>query len=340
MPDGVDISVLIPVLNGERYLPEALELMRRQDFDGSVELIFIDGDSSDGTPEILAEAAAGDPRVRVLRNSAQRTPNGLNVGLRAARGEYVARMDAHTRYPVDYLRHGVERLRRGDVDWVAGPALAAGDGTWSRRVALVLSSSLGTGGASFRRDAGEEFDAITGFTGIWRRDTLERHGGWDEGWPVNQDSELAARMRAADERIVCMPAMAAEYIPRDSLRDLARQYRRYGMYRCKTSVHHPESMRLANMVSSSLVLTVLVGLVAPRPLRRLARAVVVLYLIAIGVESGRLARRSGRPDDAAALPLVFATMHLSNGIGFLSGCLRFGPPLRAIAQAIRSALRR
>jgi len=337
--NGVDVSVLVPVLNGERYLSEALERMLGQEFDGEFELIFIDGESTDGTGEVLAAAAARDRRVRVLRNPERRTPNALNVGLRGARGEYVARMDAHTRYPVDYLARGVERLRRGGVDWVAGPQLAAGNGKWSRRVSLALSSPLGTGGANFRRAGGEEFEARTGFTGVWRRRTLERHGGWDEGWPVNQDSELAARVRAAGERIVCVPEMAADYIPRDSLRELARQYARYGFFRCKTSVRHPESMRAANLLSSSLALAGLSALLAPRFLRRPARLAVAVYLAAIGAEGGRLAWRSGRPSDALALPLVFATMHVSNGFGFLSGCLRFGPPLRAIARLVRSVFR-
>jgi succinoglycan biosynthesis protein ExoA len=337
--NGVDVSVLVPVLNGERHLPDALDRMLSQEFDGDFELIFIDGESTDGTGELLAAAAARDGRVRVLGNPARRTPNALNIGLREARGEYVARMDAHTRYPRDYLERGVERLRRGDVDWVAGPQLATGSGRWSRRVSLALSSPLGTGGASFRRAGGEEFDARTGFTGVWRRQTLERHGGWDEGWPVNQDSELAARVRAAGGRIVCVPEMAAEYIPRDSLRELARQYSRYGFFRCKTSVHHPESMRAANLLSSSLVLAGLAALLAPRFLRRPARLALAVYVVAIGAESGRLARRSGRPDDAIALPLVFATMHVANGFGFLSGCLRFGPPLRAIASVVRSVVR-
>jgi hypothetical protein len=74
-------------------------------------------------------------------------------------------------------------------------------------------------------------------------------------------------------------------------------------------------------------------------LRRPARLALAVYVVAIGAESGRLARRSGRPDDAIALPLVFATMHVANGFGFLSGCLRFGPPLRAIASVVRSVVR-
>src|SRR5207302_1552673 len=117
---------------------------------GAIEFLFVDGGSRDGSRRILSELAAQDPRVRVLDNPARRTPHALNIGLLAARGEFIARMDAHTMYPSGYLAAGVARLRRGDVAWVSGPQIAVGTSPGSRRVARALSTSLGTGGARFR----------------------------------------------------------------------------------------------------------------------------------------------------------------------------------------------
>lgn len=332
------VSVLIPVLNEEAHLPESLPRMQAQEVEGGFELIFVDGGSSDGTRRLLEEAAAADPRIRLLDNPARRTPNALNIGLAAARGEFVARMDAHTNYPHDYLKLGVERLRRGDYDWVAGPAIAVGKDGWARAIGIALSSRLGTGGARFRHASDEEFEAITGFAGVWRKETLIAHGGWDEDWPINQDSELAARMRAKGERIVCVPAMAADYVPRDSLPALARQYYRYGMYRCKTSGRHPESLRLANLLPPAFAVTLALTALAPRPLRRAARAALALYAGGVAVESARLAKRERDADLLTKLPAVFPTMHLSHGTGFLVGCLKFGPPVAAIARVVKGAL--
>src|SRR5579859_3736819 len=101
--------------------------MQAQRFDGTIELLFADGGSDDGTREILHELAAEDPRVRVLENPRRRTASGLNVCLREARGEFVARMDAHTFYGDRYLAAGIERLQRGDTDWVSGPAVPRPD---------------------------------------------------------------------------------------------------------------------------------------------------------------------------------------------------------------------
>ena len=328
----VDVSVLTPVLNEARHLRAAVARMVAQTHPGPVEFLFIDGGSSDGSRELLAELAAHDPRIRILDNPHRRTPQALNIGLRAARGEYVARMDAHTLYPADYLARGVERLGRGDVAHVSGPQIAEGDGPWSRRVAIALGTPLGFGGAKFRRATGET-DVDSGFTGVWRRETVVEHGGWDEGWPVNQDAELAARIRAGGGRLVCVPEMGARYVPRDSLRALARQYWRYGQYRAKTCGRYPKSMRRSHLLPP-VVTVVVAGSLAPARAAAPFRVATAAYALVLAGESIRIGLRSSSARRAAWLPAVFAAMHLAWGTGFLVGSARFGIP----ATAIRSAL--
>ncbi len=330
---AVDVSVLTPVLNEETHIEAATRAMLAQRFDGEIEFLFIDGRSEDATVEKLRALAEEDPRIRILDNPLRSTPIALNVGLRAAKGEFIARMDAHTHYPPEYIANGVERLRRGGAEHVSGPQLAEGEGRWSRRVALALGSRLGTGEAAFRHPSEAEIEVDSGFTGLWRRSTLEEQGGWDEEWHNDQDTELAARIRAAGGRIVCLPEMAADYIPRDSLRSLARQYWRYGFYRAKTSGRHPESMRRSHVLAPGLAVTLAAALL-PGRLGRLARTAVGVYILAVAAVSAGEARR-GEPADAAALPLVFACMHVAWGLGFVAGSLRFGPPLRAIAGLLR-----
>jgi glycosyltransferase involved in cell wall biosynthesis len=338
--DRVDASVLIPVLNEERYIRETVAAMQAQRFDGEVEFLFMDGRSEDRTKAILEELAADDPRIRVFDNPGRSSTAGLNVGLRNARGDYIVRMDAHTFYPEDYIARGVERLRRGDVVWVAGPQVPYGTGTWSRRVALALGSWFGTGGSA-RWSAGEngsgprERELDTGvFAGLWRRATVEEHGGWDEGWPINQDSELAARVLRSGGRIVSIPELAARYVPRDSLRGLTRQYWRYGNYRAKTAARHPESLDARHLFAPALALGILGAVAAPEPLRGASRAGVAAYALAVLAASARTLP-SARPADAAALPVVFCVMHGAWGFGFLAGSVRFGPPLAALARIAR-----
>lgn len=327
--DAVEVSVLVPVLNEEAHIRGAVDSMRAQRFDGAIEFIFIDGGSTDATRAIIEELAAEDPRLRLLHNPRQITPVALNIGLAEARGEVIVRMDAHTLYPPEYIARGVERLRRGGAAHVSGPQIAVGDGTWSRRVATALATRLGTGGADFRHLAGGEVEVDSGFTGMWLRSTLERHGGWDELWMNDQDTELAARIRAEGGRVVCLPEMAASYIPRDSLSRLARQYWRYGFYRALTSRRHPESMRRSHVFAPGLVCAALTATGHGR-LGGAGRAGVALWALAVAAVSLQAGRREG-PSEVAGLALVFATMHAAWGLGFLAGSLRWGPPLAAVA---------
>jgi len=147
VPENVDVSVLVPVLNEEHHIRDAVAAMQAQHMDGTYELLFADGRSHDRTREILLELAHLDSRIRVLDNPRGHTASGLNVCLGAARGEFVARMDAHTYYPSCYLAAGVERLRRGDTEWVSGPQVPDPTGPISRAVSIALASWLGRGGS-------------------------------------------------------------------------------------------------------------------------------------------------------------------------------------------------
>ena len=329
-------SVLVPVLNEAAHIRDCVAAMRAQELAEDYELLLLDGGSTDGTRELLDELAGADDRIRVLDNPGRTVPHALNIGLREARGTVIVRMDAHTLYPPRYLADGLERLRRGDVVWVSGPQLPHGVDAGTRRIALALSTQLGTGGAAYRHEAAGETDAASGFTGLFDRGFVERLGGWDESWAANQDAELAARVRKAGGRIVVLPALAAQYVPRGSLRALARQYRRYGRYRAKTCVRHPESAELRHALPPVLVLAGGTGILPLGPLRLAARALMAGYGVALLTTAGVAARRAPLRD-AAALPAVFVTMHAAWGSGFLAGCVRYGVP--ALLSPVRGSLR-
>jgi succinoglycan biosynthesis protein ExoA len=335
--EPVEISVLVPVLNEASSIRTTVAAMRAQRFAGAIEFLFADGGSSDDTVALLEGLAAQDPRVRVLRNPARGTASGLNVCLREARGTYVARMDAHTYYPDDYLALGAERLRRADdgVAWVAGPQDPRGRGWVSRAVVASLRTPLGRGASrKWGGDAGDEYDLDTGvFCGVWRRADVLAHGGWDEGFPRNQDSELAARFLRAGQRIVCVPAMAAGYLPRDTLRGLWRQYLDYGAYRARTAGRHPTSLRRSALLPPVVVADLAATIAAPwRPMRTLARAGAALYGGALGLGALQAGRDEG-PARGVGVVVVLATMHLAHGVGFYRGARRWGVPWRALALA-------
>lgn len=87
------VSVLLPVRNGAVHLDEALASMAAQTLD-DFELVAVDDGSTDATPDLLADWAARDPRLRVVRQEAAGIVAALERARREARSPYLARMDA------------------------------------------------------------------------------------------------------------------------------------------------------------------------------------------------------------------------------------------------------
>ena len=338
-PSGarVDVSVLVPVLNEEQHIEATVAAMQAQRFEGTFELLFADGRSEDRTREILLRLAESDPRIRVLDNPRRGTASGLNVCLGAARGEFVARMDAHTYYEDRYLEAGVQRIRSGDTDWVSGPAVPIPTGPVSRAVTLALGSWLGRGGSrkwSEDAQAGGERELDTGvFGGVWRREVVLAIGGWDERWPVNQDSEMAARFLDRGARLVCLPEMAADMCRAIPCAGLPASTSATGSIElvlpAPLAEHAPISSHRAGPCWRSAGRSCRAPTHAPP-----ARAGLGSYLAAVLATGIATGLRTRRPSDAVTLTLVLPIMHLGWGFGTLAGVLRFGPPTKALAHAL------
>jgi succinoglycan biosynthesis protein ExoA len=337
---SVDCSVLVPVLNEEADIAATMRAMLAQEFPGELEFLVVDGGSSDRTREIVDALAVEDPRIRLLDNPRRTTPSGLNVAVANARGRWVARMDGHTAYPARYVALGVERLSRGRTRWVSGPTIPVGRGAVSRAVALALRTPLGRGGSrkwASERSEDHEYQLDAGvFAGVWERSTVLEYGGWDERWLRNQDSEMAGRFQARGEHLICLPGMAAHYLPRDSLLSLWRQYLQYGAFREMTAVRHPDTMRRSHLLPPALVATVAAAVGAPSaPVRKLARGALALYAAVLATGGVHAARSAEARRDAGLVPVVLAVMHLAHGTGAWIGAARHGAPLAGIATVLR-----
>jgi hypothetical protein len=157
-------------------------------------------------------------------------------------------------------------------------------------------------------------------------------GGWDERWLRNQDSELAGRFLARGERLVCLIPLGARYAPRGSLPRLWRQYRQYGEYRLRTAARHPETLRRSHLLAPGVVAAGAAAALAPAPVRRLARAGLGSYTVAVAGAGLATVPRARRRREALLVPVVLATMHLAHGAGFWVGVIRNGAPVAALLR--------
>jgi cellulose synthase/poly-beta-1,6-N-acetylglucosamine synthase-like glycosyltransferase len=331
------VSALVPMRNEEAFIGRCLDSIIASDYPADLlEVLVIDGRSTDRSREAVGDIARTHPSVRLLDNPGRTQATGLNVGVNAATGDVVVRMDAHTTYAPDYIRECVRLLRSTEASNVGGAQRAVGDGIVGWAIAAAMNSPFGAGDARFRYSE-EEAWVDTVYLGAWERTTLEKLDGFDPDAAPNEDSELNYRLREAGGRILLSPSIRSEYVVRPSFAALAKQYYRYGRSRVRTLVLHPESLRWRQLAAPGLVL----GLVSSVGLRkfspRLASIVPCAYGLATVVASVAVARRRGWRH-LPALPVVYAVMHLSWGSGFVVGLVRFGVPRpspRALGRAVR-----
>lgn len=322
------VSVVMPVLNEERYLEEAVQRVLDQRYAGPIELVLAVAPSADRTEEIARAIAARDRRVRVVPNRAARTPHALNAAMRASSHPYVVRVDAHGLLPPGYVEEVVRLLETTGAANVGGMMRVEGESAFGHAVARAMSSPLGIGGSKFHV-GGEPGPARTVYLGAFRREVLERVGGFDEHFHRAQDWELNYRLRRAGETVWFTPRLAVTYRPRRTLRDLARQFHGSGQWRRQIVQRHPETASfryLAAPVVTALVgLGVLLGVlgaVAGVTGHDTLRAWLQLgWLVPLGYIAGVLGAslpmgRGLGPAARAWLPLVTLTMHLSWGSGF------------------------
>jgi glycosyltransferase involved in cell wall biosynthesis len=315
------VTVAMPCLDEAHGIERCLRSVLAQDYPADrLEVLVADGGSRDGTQAILSRLAAGDPRLRVVDNPRRLQSAAMNEVIRRSKAELVVRMDAHCEYAPDYVRRCVEALERTGAVNVGGAQRARATRPFQRALCAALRSPLGVGGARYR-DPGEEGFVDTVFLGAFRRRIFEEVGLYDPGAVTNEDAELNQRILAAGGRIYLSRDIVVHYVPRDDPRKLARQYFRYGMGRARTLLKHRRLPSLRPVLPFALV----VGgalLLATSPLHPFAPMAAGAYALATGVEAVRVSR--GLP--ARLVPVVWAVfpiLHVSHGLGFGAGLLRY-----------------
>ncbi|HVO71726.1 MAG TPA: glycosyltransferase family 2 protein [Aggregatilineaceae bacterium] len=325
------VTVVMPVRNEAALIQPSLGAVLAQDYPADrIEVLVVDGESTDETLSIVQAIAAVDVRVRVLSNPGWIQARALNIGLDTARGEVIVRVDGHTIITPDYVWQCVSLLRTTGASNVGGPQRCVGVTAWGRAIAAAYRSPFGVP-SRFRVSRRAAY-VDTVYMGAWPREVFERVGRFDETLAVHEDYEHNYRIRRAGGRIYLSPDIRSEYYGRQTPGALGRQFFRYGGEKLQVLLRYPASARPRHLVAPAWVAAVVGGaILAPlhRHLARLWGVVLLGYAVANAVASVRTAARDGR-DLLPRLPVVFACMHVSWGVGFwLEG---FRCVIRAMAK--------
>lgn len=343
------ISVIAPMLNEAAHIERFVADVAAQDFAGDVELIVADGGSTDASVEKL-ETASEKAGLRLTRvdNPAGGIPQGLNACVTRARGDLIARLDCHSRYPSNYLSLCAAAAEETGAWSVGGIVVAHGRTPMERAVACAMETPFGGIGfyrmfvsedgflgrlagafgiplaRSRRAGARAEVDTVT--YGAFLPLAFERVGLFDESLKVDEDEEFTLRVRRAGGKVILDPSIHVRYTPRGSLAGVFRQYYEYGRWKVPVLVKHGQLPNPRALVPIVFIfsLAALGSAAASRPTaRKLLVGELALYTIAsVGFAGASIRRRREAWSLLPRVTAVFPSFHLAYGLGMLNGALR------------------
>jgi len=321
-------SILVPCYNEAETIGWLLQAVAGQDVGAAdLEVLISDGLSTDATRRVVEDLArswsAGS--VRIIDNPARSIPAALNRAIAASTSDVLVRLDAHSIPAPDYVRRCLEVLAATGAANVGGAwqIRPLGPGGMAEAIARAASHPLGAGDARYRIQ-GRAGAVDTVPFGAFRREWLARVGGYDESMLANEDYELNYRIRRAGGTVWFDPGIRSTYFARRSLRELARQYARYGYWKGRMLRRHPASLRWRQALPALFVAATVLALAAAwwwPPAVWVLGIQWAAYLLVLLAASLAQAIRSRAAFLILGLPVAWGTMHLAWGSAFWWGLL-------------------
>lgn len=322
---NIMISIVCPVYNEEKHIAGCLDSIIRQDYPhDQMEVLIVDGMSTDRTREIVQQYTEQYPFIFLLNNPKKIVPVGLNIAIRVAKGDVIIRMDAHASYPDNYFSVLEKKLYELNADNVGGRCrtLPAKQTPVCEAIAAALSSPFGMGDSHFRIGTDKEMQVDTVPFGCFRREVFERIGYFDEELVRNQDDEFNGRIIKYGGRIYLIPSVVIDYYARDTIGKVSKMFYQYGLFKPLVSKKLGNPATVRQFFPPLFVLGLVVGLLLSifSPICRILYvAVLVLYLFLAVYFSVKQFKNIKK---IFLLIATFVTIHVSYGWGYLCGFVK------------------
>lgn len=232
LPAEPVVSVVIPVRNEERYMPQCIASLRKIDYPADkLEIIFADGESTDRTVEI-----AHANRCRIVPNPGLNVASGRNEGFAAARGDIVVFSDADCLFDPLWVKHAIRHFRDPAVAGLGGPTRVPSDqNAFGRAVGAVfeLAGLIGTTVHHARLGTVREAEDLPGCNAFYRREALRAIMPTNTVLSTNEDVEMNAQIRAEGYRLFLTPDVHVEHYKRPTPAGLWKQMRAFAAGRVR-----------------------------------------------------------------------------------------------------------
>lgn len=280
------------------------------------ELLIIDGGSTDGTVSIVEKYTSTYPQIKLLHNPNKYVPFALNIGIKNCSGDPIIRLDAHTTYAENYFEKIIETFQQTDADIVGGPMRAVGKSSFQSAVAFVTSTSFGIGDSKIHNpDYTGESDHV--YLGAWKRSLFDEIGFFDEKLFRNQDDEFHYRAKSFGKKVYLNSEIISYYSPRSEWSKLFSQYFQYGLFKPLVLRKIKSEIKLRHLIPSSFFLYLVIIFISSNSFYE--NIPLFIYLLLNFYFSFR--NNLSLLEKFKCL-IVYPTIHLSYGIGFILGLFK------------------
>ena len=323
----IDVSIIMPCKDEEKFIGKCLDSIMANVFPKErLEVLVIDGRSSDRTKEIVQQYSDKYPFIKLMDNPEIIQTPGTNIGIRASKGERIIRMDAHVGYPEDFISKSVQYLEESGGDCVGGFLVTkpSEETATAESIALALSHPFGVGNSYFRIGVNQPKVVDTVPFGCYRKKVFDKVGLFNENLNRTDDLEFNLRLRRAGGKIYLIPEIVSYYYARSTLISLAKQNFGNGFWVLYSLRFVKLPFSLRHLVPFFFVCSLLGGVVISllyQPFIYLLALISGLYLCLNLFVSFNLSLRNG----VKYFPLLivtFLTLHVSYGLGSLWGILK------------------
>lgn len=322
------LSVICPIYNEGKYIYKCIESILAQDYpQDDLEILFVDGMSNDNTREIVTIYSRQYLFIHLLDNVHKIVPYAMNIGIAAAKGNVIMRLDAHTFYESNYLSSLTRRLFELDADNVGTVCKTDVLNKNPKALAIceVLSNKFGVGNSVFRTGIDEVQQVDTVPFGCWRRDAFKKYGQYDIRLVRNQDIEFNKRILRGGGKIFIIPDSFCTYLARETFGEILRNNYANGKWNILTVFYTRQfsSLSLRHFIPLLFLLSLIIpvcGSILYPPLILIFLLSLCSYVSLFSFISFKLAKE--KKMSFGLLLWSFITLHLSYGWGALVGILK------------------
>jgi glycosyltransferase involved in cell wall biosynthesis len=311
------VSIILPCRNEVDNIEDCLEkILNLQPPLGGYEIIVIDGVSDDGTRDVIYKKIVDYPNLRLLDNPKKIVPSAMNIGIEAAKGEYIIRVDARCIHPENYIVELLKLMEQTQADNVGGVLTPIGKSYLQKGIAAAYKSKISMGSALRERNnfIGKT-DTVYG--GCFKKEKLKKLGYYDENMVRNQDDELSFRLRKEGGKIIQSTDIKIKYYPRKNLRQLFKQFMQYGFWKVFVIIKHPKQASFRHFVPAILVFG-LITIITTSFYNWFSFFLIFIYFFIVLIESGRVTLKTKKKLFPAIITSII-TIHFSFGFGFIIG---------------------